>query len=125
MRGLLQAERGVDLNRPDLCHAPDIIAAKVEQHQMFGALLFIGQQIGADICVFACVCAAFARTGNGANIHLAVFDTNQNFRAGTDNAEIFKLQIEQIGEGFTRRNVRYKSNGGRVNGVLKRWLMTT
>ena len=69
--------------------------------------------------------AAFARTGNGANIHLAVFDTNQNFWAGTNNAEIFKLQIEQIGRGVHAAQCPVQIKWRQGKRRLKRWLMTT
>ena len=40
-------EEGVgDAHAADLRHAPHIVASEVEQHQMLGALLGIGEQLG-------------------------------------------------------------------------------
>ena len=94
MRGLLQAESRIDLNRADFGYTPDIIASQIQQHQMLGALFFISQQLGANGFVFGQRRAAFAGACNRADIDLAVFHPDQHFRAGPDNGEVAHVQKE-------------------------------
>ena len=54
------------LDRADLGDAADVVAAEIEQHQMFGALLGIGEQFGGERRVLApasCRASACRRSG--------------------------------------------------------------
>ena len=97
VRGLLQTESRVYFHRTDFRHTTDIISPQIEQHEMLGAFFFIGQKLGADGFIFSQACAALARSGNRANVYVAVFYTDQDFGAGADNGEVAHIQKEQIG----------------------------
>ena len=58
-----------DLDRADLGDAADIVAAEIEQHQMLGALLRIGQQFVFQRLVLVRRRAARARAGDRADGH--------------------------------------------------------
>ena len=45
---IFEDERVGDLLAPDLSHAAHVVAAKVEQHEMLGPLLGIGEQLLAS-----------------------------------------------------------------------------
>ena len=63
-----------------LRNAADVVAAKVEQHQMFRALFGIGKQRFAKGLVFGFVGAAPRCASDGANSDFAVAHAHQNFR---------------------------------------------
>ena len=64
----------------DLGHAAHVVSAQIQQHQMFGALFGIGQQISLQRLVLFDGGAAFAGAGDGADGDLAVAQADQNFR---------------------------------------------
>ena len=97
MRGQLQGEFLGHFDRADLRDAADIVAPEIEQHQMFGALLRVGQQFLADRLVLGAVPAAMARAGDRADGDAVVPHTNQNLGARADNGEIG--EVEEIEEG--------------------------
>ena len=61
-----------DFDAADLGDAADIVAAEIEQHQMLGALLGIGEQLLLERLVFVRRGAAPPRAGERANGHGAV-----------------------------------------------------
>ncbi len=61
-----------DLDGADLGDAADIVAAEVEQHQVLGALLRIGQQLGFERLVLVRRRAARTRAGDRADGDRAV-----------------------------------------------------
>ena len=60
-----------DLDGADLGDAADVVAAEIEQHQVLGALLRIGQQFGFERLVLVRRGAARARAGDRADGHRA------------------------------------------------------
>ena len=77
--------------------AADVVAAQVQQHQMFGPLLGIGQQLRLQGLVRLGRGAAPAGAGQGADCDLAVLQPDQDLRAGPGQLEALEVQIEQIG----------------------------
>ena len=55
------------LDRADLGDAADVVAAEIEQHQMLGALLGVGEQLGGERGVLGRRLAAPARAGDRAD----------------------------------------------------------
>ena len=70
-----------DFDRADLGDAADVVAAEIEQHQMLGALLRIGQQFFLQRLVLMRRRAAPPRAGNRADGNGAAADLDQHFRA--------------------------------------------
>ena len=58
----------------------DIVAAKVEQHEMLGAFLRIGDQFLGEFRVFFAGCAPRPRPGDRANDDRAVAQAYQDLR---------------------------------------------
>ncbi len=87
----------VTFDRADLRHAADVVAAEIEQHQMFGALLLVRQQIGGQRLVLGDRLAAPARAGDGADRHFAGAHAHQDFRARADDLEAAEIEIAEEG----------------------------
>ena len=56
--------------------AADVVAAEVEQHDVFSQLLFVGAEVGFDLAVLLQGCAAVSRSGDGMDGDLAVLDAH-------------------------------------------------
>ena len=67
------------LDRADLGDAADIVAAEIEQHQMLGALLGIGEKLLGQGAVLGRRLAAPPRAGDRPDGHLAVAHPDQDF----------------------------------------------
>ena len=68
------------LYRADLRNAADIVAAEIQQHQMFCPFLWIAEQISFQRPVFLNRLAAPARAGQRANGHGIIAQPHQDFR---------------------------------------------
>ena len=88
------------LDRADLGDAADVVAAEVEQHQMLGALLRIGEQFGGERLILGRRLAARPRAGDRADAHLAVAHADQDFRARDDDLEAAEVEEAEIGRGI-------------------------
>ena len=86
-----------DLDGADLGHAADVVAAEIEQHEMLGALLRIGEQLRLQRFVFVRGCAAPPRARDRADGHDAVAGFDQDFRARSGDRERAEVEEEQIG----------------------------
>ena len=69
-----------DFDRADAGDAADIVAAEIEQHQMLGAFLRIGEEFGFQRLVLVRRRAARARAGDRANGDGVARHLDQNFR---------------------------------------------
>ena len=76
----------VTLTRADLGDAADIVAAEIEQHQVLGALLGIGEQLGGRAPGPRSASRRAARAGDRADRHLAVAQPDQDLRATSRRA---------------------------------------
>ncbi len=81
------------LDRADLGDAAHIVAAEIEQHQMFGPLLGIGEKFRGERPILGRRGAAPAGSGDRPDRHLAVAHPDQNFGAGADHREIVEVEI--------------------------------
>ena len=68
-----------DLDAADPRHPADIVAAEIEQHQVFGALLLVLEQFLGKRFVLSRRGTAASRAGNGSDGDLAITDPDQNF----------------------------------------------
>ena len=83
----------------DFCHPAHIVAAKIQQHQMFGQFLLVGQQVSLQRAVFFGRGAALAGAGDGADGDFAVAQADQNFGAGADHLKAAEVEEEHEGRG--------------------------
>ena len=91
----LDEELSVTLTVPIVGDAADVVAAEIEQHQMLGALLGIGEQFVFQRLVFVRRLAARARAGDGPDRDDAVARPHQDFRAGADDGETGEIEVVQ------------------------------
>ena len=85
-----------DLDAADLGDAADIVAAEIEQHQMLGALLRIGEQLLLQRLVLVRRGAAPPRAGDRADGDLPPAGLDQDFRAGAGDGESAAIEKEQV-----------------------------
>jgi len=87
------------LDRADLGHAADVVAAKVQQHEVLGPLFRVGKQrLGQRLVLLRC-CAAARRAGNRPDRHLSATDADQDLRARADQREVAEVEVVQKGRG--------------------------
>ena len=84
-----------DLDAADGGDAADIVAAEIEQHQVLGAFLGVGQQLVFERLVLVRRGAARPGPGDRPDCHRVAAGANQNFRARPGNGEIGIIEIEQ------------------------------
>ena len=94
------AKLSVTRTVPVVGDAADVVAAEIEQHQMFGALLLVGEEFGGEALVLGLVGAAPARAGDRADRHLALAHAHENFRARADD-----LKAAEVEEAQKRRRI--------------------
>ena len=84
-----------DAHRADLGDAAHVVAAEIQQHQVLGALLGIGQQLLFERLVLFRRGAAPPRAGERPDRHLAVAHTHQDLGRRTDQGERSEIEVEQ------------------------------
>ena len=94
---MLDGELFGHLDRADLRDPADIVAAEVQQHQVFGQFLGVAQQVGGQRLVLGCVAAALAGAGERADGDRFVAQPDEDFRAGPDDGEAAEIEEEQEG----------------------------
>ena len=96
-----------DLDRADLGDAADVVAAEVEQHQVLGALLGVGEQLVGERAVVLGRRAARPGAGDRADGDLAVAHPDQDLGARADDREAAEIEDRyRKGEGLMRRSAR-------------------
>ncbi len=95
----LDDELLVGVDRADPRHPADVVAAEVEQHQVLGALLGVGQQLGLERRVLGRGRAARPGAGDRADGDHAVLDPHQDLGAGADHLEAAEVEVEHVGRG--------------------------
>ena len=96
----------------------EVVAAKVYQHQMFGAFLLVGQQLLFEKLVLVLGAAAPPGTSDGVRRRPAILDRHQCLRTGADDGKrcCTKLirDIEQI---HVRARIGHPQHPVHVNGI--------
>ena len=112
------------LHRTELRHAADVVAAEVEQHQVLGTFLGIGQQFGFQRLIFFVGRAAPPGAGERADGHDAVAQPHQDSGLRADDGEAAEIQEEQEGRRVDPPQRPIQREGGSAKGTEKRWLGT-
>ncbi|MNF62568.1 hypothetical protein D3C84_442520 [compost metagenome] len=88
-----------ELDRAGAGNAADIIAAQVDQHQVLGQLLGVGEQVFLQGAVG--FFSGTARTGTGDRAHgdQAILDPHQHLRRATDYVEVAEVEEVHVGGG--------------------------
>ena len=95
----LDGELGGGVDGADLRHPAHVVAAEVEQHQVLGPLLGVGQQLGLERVVLLRRSAAPAGAGDGADGDRAVAHPHQDLGARAHHLEVAEVEIEHVGAG--------------------------
>src|SRR6266516_2660620 len=85
-----------DFDAANFGDPPDIVAAEIEQHEMLGALLGIGEEFGFECLILARRCATWPGAGDRTDRHDATGGLHHDFRTGSgdcETAEIEKIKI--------------------------------
>jgi hypothetical protein len=75
----LHIHQPFNLHGPVLANAPQIVPAQIDQHNVFGPLLWIGQQFRFKLAVFDFVSPSPARSGERLVERIASLDLHQHF----------------------------------------------
>ena len=89
-----------DGHAADLGDAADIVAPEIEQHQMLGTLLRIGEQFLFQRLVLVRRRAAVARAGDRADGHHIAAHFDQNLRARSGDGEAAEVEEVEIRRGI-------------------------
>ena len=68
--------------------APYVVATEIDEHQVLGALLLVGDQLGHHAIVVGCRAPATARTGDGTERHRSSCrHAHEQFRRAPDDLD--------------------------------------
>lgn len=110
MRVTLDGVLRGDLDAAGLGDATDVVPAQVEQLQVFGAFLFVGEQFRRQRFILRDRGAALAGAGDGAQgdafavllTAAFAFEAHEDFRRGADHLKIAEVEEEHVGRGVER-----------------------
>ena len=83
----LDVEEAVHLDRPRLADAPEVVAPEVDEHEVLGALLLVGEEVLLEADVLLGVRAAPARARDRVRRRHAVPHRHERLGAGPDDLE--------------------------------------
>ena len=83
-----------DFDRAGFADAANVVAAKVDEHDVFGDFFGICQQFLFERFVFFRGFAAFACAGERAHGDGVALDAGEDFRGGADDVEV--VEVEQV-----------------------------
>ncbi len=86
-----------ELHAAHFSDAAHVVATQIDEHEMLGKLLRIGEQVLLQGLVFRFVGPALARAGDGAHGDRAVFQAHQDLRRGADHVEALQVQVIHVG----------------------------
>ncbi len=78
---------------------PEVVAPKVDEHHVLGALLRIGLELLGEELVFPCVGAARAGSGDRVRRHPLALDLQEQLGAGADDLERRRPDEEEVRAG--------------------------
>jgi hypothetical protein len=81
----LDEHQVLHLDAAELADAADVVAAEVDQHDVFGDFLLVGAEVGFEGAVFGLVGGARAGAGDGAVLDGAAVDADQELGRGADD----------------------------------------
>ena len=90
------------LHAAGLADAPHVVAAQVDEHNVFGDFFGIGQQALGLGGIFFRRFAAQASAGDGAHGDLVALAPHKDFGRRADDVEIAEIVVKQIGRGIER-----------------------
>ena len=111
MRVALDEEAVRDLYASRGSDAADIVAAKVKQHQMFGAFLGIARELDGKCCIFLQCVAPSPCSRDRSYGDRAVAQSHEDFRTGTNNGKSRQRQMVEEGRRIEAAERAVKREG--------------
>ena len=96
MRVLLDRHQVGHAHRPVLGDSAHVVAAEVDEHQVLGALLLIGDELGAHRLVLFGRSAAPPRPGDRTHGHLPTADAHEKLRRAADQLHAVEDQVVHV-----------------------------
>ena len=81
----------------EFADAADVVAGEVDEHDVLGAFLRIGEQFRREPVVLLGRLAARTRARDGADLHLALLAADMQFRRRADERHAAELEDEHVG----------------------------
>ncbi len=81
---------------PGFAHTAQIVATEIDEHDVLGALLLVGEQIGAQPAVLGHVGTARTRTGERTREHLVALDTHERLGARAHERHVARADVEHV-----------------------------
>ena len=86
----------VDGDRARRRDATDVVAAQVDQHDVLGALLLVGEQVGAQAAVLGSRGAARTRAGERTREHAVALDAHERLGARAHERHVARADVEHV-----------------------------
>src|SRR5207249_12328279 len=98
----LDGEQLFGLHRAVIADAPEIVASKIDEHDVLGALLFAGKHFLFEALVLGFILSAPTRARDRAVKDVASLNFDEHFRRTADDRDVVQLQVEKIGRRIQR-----------------------
>ena len=88
------------LGQPDAADAADpprVVTSQIDQHQMLGQFLGVGQQVFFQRQILGLVPAARTGAGDRAHGDHAIFQAHQDLGRRPDDIKVVQVEIEHVG----------------------------
>ncbi len=79
-----------------MADAADVVAREIDEHEVLGAFLLVGEQVLLEGEVVGVGGAAFARAGDGTDLDEAVGEAHVDLGRGADDGEVARVQNEHV-----------------------------
>ena len=104
-------------HRAEFCNPSNIIARKIDKHNVFGAFLGIGEQVGGISFVLCCRRAPRARPCNGANFNRFAYQPDMHLWRTPNERKIitgFKTKHVRRGIDETETPIKIERFAGKI-----------
>jgi hypothetical protein len=99
VRVRLDGHQLVDGDRAVLAHAPEVVAAEIDEHDVLGTFLRILEQLLCAAPVLLIGAAARIRAGDWSRLDATLGDLDQRLRGGPRDLEVAEVEEVHVGGG--------------------------
>ncbi len=93
----LDGAEGLDADGAGVGDAAEVVACEIDQHDVLGGFLRVGEELAFEERVVGIVCAARARAGDGAERGDAAGQPHEGLWRGADDLRIAKVEVVHVG----------------------------
>src|SRR5918997_1429574 len=95
----LDLHEALEFHGPDLAHPPEVVAAEVNEHDVLGPLLLVGEQLFGEPRVLLWRPAPRAGARDRAGHHPSALDAHERLGRGPDERQVPDLQVRHVRRG--------------------------